>query len=68
MIHGADRPAIFLGGARLHFDEDEFLLRFVAANDVHFASSWPAEVAIEDLIAVALEMAGGKIFTQAAEC
>ena len=56
IVDGVGRASALLAGAGFHFDEDESALRFVAADEVDFASPGRDEVAVEDPVAVAAEI------------
>ena len=63
---GGAAPAFL--AARFYFGEDEFVGGGVAADDVHFAAGFGAEVFAEDFVAVFAEEFRGEFFATASEC
>lgn len=63
---GGAAPAFL--AARFYFGEDEFVSGGVAADDVHFAAGFGAEVFAEDLVTVLAEKFRGEFFATASEC
>jgi len=61
------RATEFLDRARLDFHEYQFPMAFVAADDIDFATMRSAEIAIEDLVAMTLQIGSGKVFAQITE-
>ena len=67
IIDGVRRAPAFLAGPGFHFDEDEGVFFFVAADEIDFAAAGRDEVAVEDAVAVAAEIFLGLTFTPLSE-
>lgn len=59
IVDGVRRAAALFGGTGFHLDEDEGVFGLVAADKVDFAAAGRDEVAVEDAVAVAAEVAFG---------
>ena len=64
-VHGVGGAAQSFRRAGFYFDEDEGLL--FAADQVYLAAGIGAEVAVEDFVAVAAQVAGGGLLSLAAQ-
>ncbi len=66
-VNGVGRVAKLEAAARLYLNERKGVARFVAADDIDFAAVGRTEIAVEDLVAAAEEVARGEVFAVAAE-
>ena len=67
IVDGVGRASAFFGGARFHFDKDKGVFRLVAADEVDLAAAGWHEIAVEDAVAVAAEVALGLAFAPLSE-
>ena len=56
IVDGVGGASAFLAGPGLHFDEDEGLRFFVAANEIDFTAAGRDEIAVEDAVALAAKV------------
>ncbi len=61
------RATEFLDCASLDFHKNKLPMALVAANDIDLTTMRRAEIAVENLVAMALQISGGKVFAQIAE-
>ena len=67
VIDGVGGASAQLGGASFHLDENQRVFRFVAADEVDFAAAGRDEIAIENAVAVAAQIALGLTFAPLTE-